>query len=62
MAMHTTVGFGLSALGAWAAGLTLQEGRPVASAWSALFSLPAVSILFGPLALGWSRRIIAAAN
>src|SRR6516165_2737068 len=58
MAMHTTVGFGLSALGAWTAGITLDlaGGPESASAWLALFGLLAVSILFGPIALWWSRR------
>lgn len=57
MAMHTTVGFGLSALGAWGAGimLDLAGGPDSASAWLAVFCLLAVSILFGPVALWWSR-------
>jgi predicted MFS family arabinose efflux permease len=58
MAMHTTVGFGLSALGAWAGGITLDlaGGPNSASAWLALFALLGASILVGPLALWWSRR------
>ena len=58
MAMHTTLGFGLSALGAWGAGITLDlaGGPKSASAWFAMFGLLAVSILFGPIALWWSRR------
>jgi predicted MFS family arabinose efflux permease len=57
MAMHTTVGFGLSALGAWGAGLTLHlDGGPgSASGWLAMFLLLAGSILLGPLALWWAR-------
>jgi predicted MFS family arabinose efflux permease len=57
MAMHTTVGFGLSALGAWAAGVTLDlaGGPGRASAWFAMFGLLACSILLGPVALWWSR-------
>jgi predicted MFS family arabinose efflux permease len=58
MAMHSTVGFGLSALGAWGAGVTLDlAGGPAsASGWLALFVLLAVSILLGPLALWWSNQ------
>ena len=57
MALHTTVGFGLSALGAWGAGITLDlaGGPQSASAWRALFILLAGSILLGPVALWWSR-------
>jgi MFS family permease len=58
MAMHSTVGFGLSAAGAWGAGVTLDlAGGPAsASGWLAVFVFLAVSILFGPVALWWSRR------
>jgi predicted MFS family arabinose efflux permease len=58
MAMHTTVGFGLSALGAWGAGVALDvSGGPgSASGWLAMFLLLACSILLGPLALWWARR------
>jgi hypothetical protein len=58
MALHTTVGFGLSAAGAWGAGFVLDlAGGPGTSAgWSALFALLAASILLGPLALRWSQR------
>ena len=57
MALHTTVGFGLSALGAWGAGimLDLAGGPDSASAWLAVFCLLCGSILLGPLALWWSR-------
>jgi len=57
MAVHTTVGFGLSALGAWGAGvmLDLAGGRENPSAWLALFGLLACSILLGPVALWWSQ-------
>lgn len=58
MAMHTTVGFGLSALGAWGAGVTLDlaGGPNSASGWLAMFLLLACSILLGPLALWWARN------
>jgi len=51
MAMHTTIGFGLSALGACGAGimLDLAGGPRSASAWPAMFALLAGSILLGPL-------------
>ena len=57
MALHTTVGFGLSALGAWGAGITLDlaGGQESGSAWFAVFCLLAASILLGPFALWWSR-------
>ena len=49
MALHTTVGFGLSALGAWGAGimLDLAGGPDNASAWLAVFCLLCGSILLG---------------
>jgi cyanate permease len=57
MAMHSTVGFSLSALGAWAVGVALDAaGGPLsASAWMAAFSVLAGGILLGPMALYWSR-------
>ena len=58
LALHSTVGFGLSAAGAWATGIALDlAGGPAsASGWSAAFALLSFSILLGPLALWWSRR------
>jgi predicted MFS family arabinose efflux permease len=57
-ALHSTVGFGLSAAGAWATGIALDAaGGPMsASGWAAAFSLLAAAVLLGPLALWWSRR------
>jgi MFS family permease len=57
MATHSTVGFSLSALGAWAVGVALDAaGGPLnASAWMAAFSVLAAGILLGPVALFWSR-------
>jgi hypothetical protein len=57
MAVHTTVGFGLSAVGAWGAGLALDfAGGPSSpSGWLAMFALLAGSILLGPVALFWAR-------
>jgi predicted MFS family arabinose efflux permease len=58
MAMHSTVGFSLSALGAWAVGVALDAGGgPLnASAWTVAFAVLAGGILLGPLALYWSRK------
>ncbi|MDH2383483.1 MFS transporter [Bradyrhizobium sp. CER78] len=57
MAVHSTVGFSLSALGAWALGVALDAagGPQSASAWTAAFAVLAFGILLGPLALYWSR-------
>jgi predicted MFS family arabinose efflux permease len=59
MATHSTVGFSLSALGAWAVGIALDAaGGPLnPSAWTAAFSVLAVGILLGPAALYWSRKM-----
>jgi predicted MFS family arabinose efflux permease len=58
MAVHSTVGFSLSAAGAWALGVALDAaGGPQSStAWMAAFSVLAAGILLGPLALYWSGR------
>jgi len=57
MAMHSTVGFSLSAVGAWGVGVALDAaGGPLSSsAWTAAFSVLATGILLGPVALYWSR-------
>ena len=61
MAAHSTIGFSLSAVGAWVVGLALDTaGGPLsASAWMAAFSVLAAGILMGPLALYWSRTAAA---
>ena len=61
MAMHSTVGFSLSALGAWALGAALDAagGPASATAWTAAFAVLAFGILLGPLALYWSRTVSA---
>jgi predicted MFS family arabinose efflux permease len=61
MAAHSTVGFSLSAVGAWAVGVALDAaGGPLsASAWMAAFSVLAAGILLGPVALYWSRKTTA---
>jgi predicted MFS family arabinose efflux permease len=58
MAMHSTVGFGLSALGSWGVGLALDVagGSQSGTAWLTAFVVLAAGILLGPLALYWSRK------
>jgi predicted MFS family arabinose efflux permease len=58
MAMHSTVGFGLSALGGWAGGAALDAfGGPASpTGWFAVFAVFAAGVLLGPFALWWSRR------
>ena len=57
MAMHSTVGFSLSAFGAWVLGvaLDLAGGPSNPGAWMAAFAVLAAGILLGPAALYWSR-------
>jgi len=57
MALHSTAGFSLSALGAWSIGVALDlAGGPAnATAWTAAFSVLAAGVLLGPVALYWSR-------
>jgi MFS family permease len=58
MALHSTVGFGLSAAGGWAVGVALDMGGGIATAsgWSGAFLVMAVGGLMGPIALWWSSR------
>jgi predicted MFS family arabinose efflux permease len=58
MALHSTVGFGLSALGGWAGGVALDAfgGPSSPTGWFAVFTVFAAGVLFGPLALWWSRK------
>ena len=57
MALHSTIGFGLSAVGSWGLGVALDAaGGPMSpSGWLAAFCLLAAGIALGPLALLWSR-------
>lgn len=57
MALHSTVGFGTSALGAWMTGVVLDAaGGPATGAgWLVAFCLLATGVLLGPLALWWAR-------
>jgi MFS family permease len=59
MALHSTVGFGLSAVGAWGVGAAIDSagGPGSASGWTAAFAVMACGIWLGPLALWWSRRL-----
>jgi MFS family permease len=56
MAMHSTVGFGLSAAGGWAIGVALDAGGgpDSSSGWLYAFLVMALSAFLGPLALWWS--------
>lgn len=58
MALHSTVGFGLSALGGWAGGIALDAAGGPASpnGWLAVFTVFAAGALLGPFALWWARR------
>lgn len=58
LALHSTLGFGLSAVGGWAVGVAIDAaGGPASHAgWAAAFMVMAAGILLGPLALWWSRR------
>jgi predicted MFS family arabinose efflux permease len=58
MALHSTVGFGLSALAGWTVGVALDAfgGANSAQGWFAGFAVMAAGVSLGPLALWWSRR------
>jgi MFS family permease len=58
MALHSTVGFGLSAAGGWAIGVALDIGGGMATStgWFIAFLVMAVGGLMGPIALWWSSR------
>ena len=57
LALHSMVGFGLSALGGWAVGVAIDAagGANSAHGWTAAFLVMGGGILLGPLALWWSR-------
>jgi MFS family permease len=58
MALHSTVGFCLSALGAWLVGVALDMGggMTTATGWTLAFLVMAVGGLMGSIALWWSSR------
>jgi MFS family permease len=57
MALHSTAGFGLSALAGWTVGVALDAfgGASSPNGWAAAFAVLAAGVAFGPLALWWSR-------
>ena len=57
LALHSMIGFGLSALGGWAVGVAIDAAGGSASShgWTAAFLVMAAGISLGPLALWWSR-------
>jgi MFS family permease len=58
MAIHSTVGFGLSAVGAWVIGVALDAGGGMQSAtgWLLAFLVMAGGGLLGPIAIWWSSH------
>jgi len=58
MALHSTVGFGLSAAGGWAVGVALDAGGGMntSSGWLLAFLVMAAGGLLGPIAIWWSLR------
>jgi MFS family permease len=58
MAMHSTIGFGLSAVGAWLIGAALDigGGMDTATGWLLAFLAMAAGGLTGPVAVWWSLR------
>jgi predicted MFS family arabinose efflux permease len=58
LAMHSTVGFGLSALSGWMVGLALDSygGTQDPQAWMAAFGVLAAGVMLGPLALRLLRN------
>jgi MFS family permease len=58
LALHSMVGFGLSAAGGWTVGLAIDAagGPATHQGWLAAFMVMAAGILLGPPALWWSRR------
>jgi hypothetical protein len=57
LALHSTVGFDLSAAGAWGTGIALDlaGGPENAGGWLLAFVVLAADISVGPLALLWAR-------
>ncbi|MBV5268635.1 MAG: MFS transporter, partial [Afipia sp.] len=61
MAIHSSIGFSMSALGAWGVGVALDfaGGTSNGTAWMAAFSVLAAGIALGPIALLWSKQTMA---
>ena len=57
MALHSTVGFGLSAFAGWLVGAALDASGGASSpeGWQAGFGVLAAGVMCGPLVLWWSR-------
>jgi MFS family permease len=58
MALHSTVGFGLSAVGGWIVGVALDAGGGIdaPNGWLLAFLVMAFGGMLGPVALWWSQR------
>lgn len=58
MAVHSTVGFGLTAVGGWVIGVTLDLAGGVTqpAAWAWAYAVMALGAAMGPVCLWWSRR------
>jgi MFS family permease len=58
MALHSTVGFGLSAAGGWVIGVAIDAGggMEASTGWLVAFLVMAAGGLMGPIALWWSLR------
>jgi predicted MFS family arabinose efflux permease len=58
MAVHSTIGFALSAAGGWAFGIALDAagGTSAPAAWALAFGIMSIAVVLGPVALWWSRR------
>jgi predicted MFS family arabinose efflux permease len=61
MALHSTVGFGLSACAGWLVGAALDAagGASSPAGWQAGFAVLAAGVMCGPLLLWWSRKAAA---
>jgi predicted MFS family arabinose efflux permease len=58
MAVHSTVGFGLTAAGGWVVGVALDIAGGVSQpgAWALAYAVMAAAVALGPVCLWWSRR------
>ena len=58
MAVHSTLGFGFTALGGWAVGVALDSAGGVSQphGWALGFGIMGVGAALGPVCLWWARR------
>ena len=58
MAVHSTIGFGLTAAGGWVIGVALDMAGGVSQpgAWALAYAVMALGAAMGPVCLWWSRR------